>query len=80
MSKHKCHVPDCGIPTHPSKLMCPAHWKSVPENLKHLVLKHYQRDQCEHLIAPSKFWLAAARYSINAVTGMGVQWPRHCPI
>lgn len=67
MKEHKCHATNCEVKTHPSKLMCPQHWAMVPRDLQREVLKHFQSDQCEGLVRPSKFWLQAARAAINSV-------------
>ena len=75
---HKCHIPECGTRVPPTMLICRKHWDQVPNNLRAEVYRTYRPGQCSSG-RPSVEWLKAARYAINAVTGMGVQWPDPIP-
>ncbi len=67
MSKHHhCHAIGCVRPVPPKLLMCPGHWRLVPEALRAEVWRAYRPGQ-EKDKRPSREYLAAARAAIDAV-------------
>lgn len=82
---HKCHAQECGMEVHPSKLMCPAHWKRVPSEIQKAVCDAYSTGQYHEGNRPSKEWLKAARAAIISVappcpvcSGAGGSMHRNC--
>jgi hypothetical protein len=63
---HKCHLPGCEVRTPPKYLLCPKHWKMVPQRLQMQVWATYRRGQ-EIDKRPTPEYLAAARDAIDAV-------------
>jgi hypothetical protein len=63
---HHCHAVLCKTLCKPELLMCPRHWRMVPNNLRWPVIRHYRRGQCDDM-RPSREWHIAARAAIRAV-------------
>jgi hypothetical protein len=63
---HYCHARGCRVECDPHRLMCPPHWRMVPEPLQRAVWKHYREGQ-EDRKDPSAAWMKAADAAIEAV-------------
>lgn len=67
---HTCHAWDCNTRCAPKFLMCPRHWRMVPELLQALVWKSFNPAQCADVKdrpAPTGAWHIAADACIIAV-------------
>lgn len=73
MSRHVCHAYGCTTPVPPKMLMCPPHWRMVPQALKNAVWRYYRPGQ-EIDKKPSRQYLAAASAAIEAVARL--DWQR----
>lgn len=63
---HSCHANGCNKPCRPELLMCPAHWRMVPEDVQRAVYAHYRHGQCVDM-RPSQEWFNAAQEAIACV-------------
>lgn len=63
---HTCHALQCSAEVEPKKLMCPEHWRMVPDELKVKVYEAHVVGQCDTK-RPSRLYLEYARKAITAV-------------
>lgn len=64
--EHHCHATGCRTNVEPEKLMCWAHWKTVPKVIQERVYATYRPGQCDDK-SPSTAWHHAADAAICAV-------------
>lgn len=63
---HTCHANFCKKHCRPELLMCPSHWRMVPEDVQRDVYTNYRRGQCDDM-RPSQEWFDAAQTAIACV-------------
>lgn len=70
MAKHTCHASNCTAPVPPSLLMCPKHWRMVPNEIQQLVTRYYVKGQERGGVKIRKGWFASVRAAIGYVATM----------
>lgn len=63
---HRCHAEGCRSPVKPEFLMCPRHWRQVPDRVQQAVWNAYRPGQCDDK-KPSVAWCIAADEAVAAV-------------
>ena len=63
---HRCHATDCRSSVPPERLMCLAHWRTVPRTIQRRVWAAYRPGQCDDM-KPSPEYCIAARAAVVAV-------------
>lgn len=59
MSAHHCHAHGCETIVPTRLLMCPRHWRMVPEHLQAEINAEFRPGQCTDK-KPSRAWIKAA--------------------
>lgn len=72
MSEHLCHAVGCTTPVPPRLLMCPRHWRMVPQALQVAVWANYSNGQ-EIRKNPTAEYIQAANNAIEAVAALESQ-------
>lgn len=72
VDEHRCHAVFCSRPCAPERLMCPQHWRMVPEEIQKKMWAEYRVGQCDDK-RPSSAWLDAANAAIDAVRDLEME-------
>ena len=67
VTHHTCHARGCRTACKPEFLMCPMHWRMVPQVVQKRVYRAYRPGQCSFDPLPSEAWRLAANDAILAV-------------
>lgn len=68
-SGHVCHARDCTKAVPPKRLMCEAHWRAVPYQIRKAVLENYREGQEHKRVEPTRAWVKAAKAARESISG-----------